>query len=199
MAGKRIIFIPWKSDEGAKEGVTAATEWNTHAFKKSLASAQSWEEVDVDDKYEIVCFGDAKVARTWSTYDQIYIKGGHCSPGSNVMKNYSGGFTLTADHVAERLIGHFGLGGTFNGSIKLYTCNSAVPGGIYNHSFGNFFVRKFKETCPRATVYGYKGTVSKEHDFKGDDNKMHKSADFKGVEKRASEYRYTLYTPPATL
>lgn len=196
MTGKRIIFIPWGTNQGASEGMVAAKTWNKHAFAKSLASAESWEDIDADDKYEIVCYGDGKVARAWNARDQIYIKGGHCSPGSNVMSNYSGGFTLTADHVAERVISQFDLDRAFNGSIKLYTCDSAVPGGIYNHSFGNFFVRKFKDTCPRATVYGYKGSVSKKHDLKGHAGKTHKSADFKNVEKRASEYRYPLYTPP---
>lgn len=195
MSVKRIIFIPWRSNKGSGEGAAAATAWNKHAFeKKILTVLDSWEEL-AEDKYETVCFGDAKSARTWAADDQIYIKGGHCRPGSNVMKNYSGGYTLTADLVAQRLVSQFDLNAAFIGTIKLYTCDSAVPGGIYNFSFGEFFVREIKDICPRATIYGYKGTVSKTHDFKGSGDELHKGAEFKGVEKRASEYRYPLHTP----
>jgi hypothetical protein len=193
MAGKRIIFIPWQQDKGAAEALKAAGEWNHHAFEKERKDVVSWEDIDPTDKYEIVCWGDAAKTYVWAAADQIYIKGGHSKPGSNMMKNRSGGVPLTADRVVERVVAQFSLDNTFIGIIKLYTCNSATPGGIYNHSFGEFFVRDFKTICPQARVFGYKGTVSQEHGFTDSGGDIRKSSVFATVEKRAKEYRYSLY------
>ncbi len=194
MAKLRYIFIPWKRDQGAEEALEAAKEWNLHSFTKQTQTVESWEDIDTTDKYTIVCWGDPAVSVTFDRTDQIYIQGGHCKPGGNVLKNRSGGYSLTADKVAERTIEQFSLTSAFNGVVKLYTCSSAVEGGLYGHTFGWFFTREFAKTCPNAIIYGYGGAVSKAHDFQpstGGPNT--KSVEVKGVLHRASELRFQVY------
>lgn len=118
----RIIWIPWERSEA-------------YEF---LERSENWLQERPDKNFQIVLYNPARASVGLGEHpalmnlvngSQIYMRG-HGQPGSSrITTNLAGGRAISMDitESIDRLL-EMGLPGTYRGTIKFYSCFSAVKG-----------------------------------------------------------------------
>lgn len=110
----------------------------------------------------VICAGE-NFPEDQTTFDQdtnIYIVGGHCTPGADALKYLSTdiGYTDIAEAVSAAC-----LKNTFPGKIKVYSCDSGTELSVDTQSFASKFADTMRAEpygFARARFFGYRGLVT---------------------------------------